>query len=115
MVGSLGEVLAATKYEINLLRPNTRGHDATTSDGRSVQIRTTQRNSIPLKKRPDYLLAIKLNRNASIEEIFNGPGEIAWQLTRNRRTDPNGGINIQASKLKELNRAVPEQDKIRLR
>ena len=112
MVGSIGEVLAAQRYDIELLPSNHKNHDARTQDGRLVQIRTTQGKTAPLKRTHDYLLVLRLNRDATIEEIFNGPGEIAWGLTANRKQDGNGQFNISLGIYRAASAAIPDSQRI---
>ena len=46
LVGSLGEIFAAQRLELELMPPSTRGYDAIDSQGRKVEIKTTTRRSI---------------------------------------------------------------------
>lgn len=115
MVGSLGEVLAEEKYDIELLPTSTPDHDAVAGDGKYVQIRTTQKKSAPLKKQPDHLIVQKLHPDATVEEIFNGPGDIAWELTKKRKPDKNGQFNISLGMYAEVNKTVPDSMRIKMR
>ena len=115
MVGSIGEVLAEQKYEIKLLPSNATDHDATARDGKLIQIRTTQKKSAPLKKQPDNLIVQKLHPNATVEEIFNGPGDIAWELTKKRKPDKNGQFNISLGKYAKANKTVPDSMRTKMR
>lgn len=113
MVGSIGEVLAEEKYEIELLPSNTKDHDAKTKDGRLIQIRTTQGRSAPLKKRPDNLIVQKLHPDGTVEEVFNGPGQIAWELTKNRRHDGNSQYNIPLGQYRKADKRVDAYQRIK--
>ena len=53
LVGSIGEVLAAATYDLELLPPSTERHDALSGDGRKVQIKATQVRSVSLSSEPD--------------------------------------------------------------
>ena len=46
MIGSIGEVIAAEAFGLNLLPNSTPEHDAIAYDGRLVQIKVTQRDRI---------------------------------------------------------------------
>ena len=48
LVGSLGEVLAAHRYGLNLLTASAQTHDAVAPDDRRVQIKATQRKAISI-------------------------------------------------------------------
>jgi hypothetical protein len=72
LVGHVGEVIAALEYDVTLhdiSRPN---HDATTSDGRNVQIKPTFKDSLTFKTVPDYYLGFELYSDGGHEEVFNG-------------------------------------------
>ena len=45
LVGDIGEILAALAYDVNLLDGLAKHHDATTGDGRRVQIKATMHPS----------------------------------------------------------------------
>jgi hypothetical protein len=100
MVGSLGEVLAEIKYNIRLLPPNTPKHDAQElATDRFVQIRTNQGDTAPLREKPDHFLALKLLRDGTIKEIYNGSGSQAWKIALEVKPDPNGFHHIRHNKL----------------
>ena len=117
LVGTLGEVLAEEKYDLDLLPPKTEAFDATDRRGRKVQIHCNQRNTTPLKKgaTKGMLLALKLLPNGSIKEIFNGPASAAHQLTVGRKADSAGFVGLSHNKLRKLMESVPESKRIPLR
>jgi hypothetical protein len=53
LVGSIGEVLAARLYDLELLPASAERHDAKAPDGRLVQIKATQTKSVGLRSEPD--------------------------------------------------------------
>jgi hypothetical protein len=55
LVGSIGEVLAAARYGLELLPPSTKRHDARARDGRLVQVKATQTNSMGLRSKAQHL------------------------------------------------------------
>jgi hypothetical protein len=75
LVGTLGEVLAEEEYALDLLPQKTEAFDAKDCLSRKVQIRCNQRNTTPIKKvaTKGMFLALKLQPDGAIEEIFNGP------------------------------------------
>src|SRR5712671_271382 len=110
LVGSIGEVLAASRYALTLLPAGTRCHDATTDDGRLVQIKATQGKSVGLYEQPDYLLVLQLTPEGSITEIYNGPGACAWEAAG--RMQRNGQRAIGVAKLRDLTLEVPAASRI---
>ena len=63
LVGSIGEVLAAYYYGLELLPASAEAHDARTGDGRLVQIKATQRTSIGMRSEPKHLLVLRIHSN----------------------------------------------------
>ena len=105
LVGSIGEVLATHRYSLKLFPSSYQDHDAKTEDGRLVQIKATQVKSIGLYSRPDNLLVIKIQPDGSYQEIFNGPGNIAWEAAG--KMQKNGQRSISLSKLLKLMDGIP--------
>jgi len=101
LVGSIGEVLAAEQYSLQLLPASTKTHDALAPDGRQVQIKLTQRNGVGLSSCPEHLLVHKLHDDNSYKEIYNGPGKPVWAWCRNRM-QKNGQARISLSRLRSL-------------
>ena len=110
LVGSLGEVLAAHSYGLELLAASAEGHDARAPDGRLVQIKATQRRSVALRSEPDHLLVLRLLPSGEAEEVYNGPGEKAW--SRAGKMQKNGQCPISLAKLREIMSDVPAHDQL---
>jgi hypothetical protein len=80
LVGSIGEVIAVYMYDLTLIEASFETHDARTRDGKLVQIKFTAGSSgYGIYGRPDFLIALRLANRRDIVEVFNGPGQIAWQ------------------------------------
>ena len=110
MIGSIGEVLVASKYHLKLLENSAETHDATTEDGKLVQIKATQTNRISISSEPDYLIVIQLDRSGSWTEIYNGPGKEPWE--HSGKLQKNGQRAISLSKLRRLMAHVSLSDQI---
>lgn len=117
LVGTLGEVLAEEKYDLELLPPKTKDFDAVDCRGREVQIRCNQQNPTPIKRgaTKGMFLALKLLPNGSIEEIFNGPASVAHQLTVGRKADSARFVGLSHNNLRKLMESVPKSKRIPLR
>jgi hypothetical protein len=105
LVGSIGEVLAAHRYGLELLPSSAERHDARASDGRHVQIKATQARSIGLRSEPEVLLVLQLLGDGSAAEVFNGPGSLAWSHAG--KMQRNGQRSIGVAKLRGLMEEVP--------
>ncbi|WP_278981109.1 DUF6998 domain-containing protein [Adlercreutzia equolifaciens] len=114
LLGSIGEVYAAERYGIELAKSSSECHDGTTKDERKrdVQIKVTQRNTIGLSSEPKYLIVLRIDERGSFEEVFNGPGEIVWELVKDKKLPKNGQYQISLSKLRTLNENVALEDRI---
>lgn len=110
MVGSLGEVLVAERYGLQLLKPSAKTHDAVDSFGRNIQIKATQKNSVALSSEPDYIIVIKISQDGNFQEIYNGPGDVVWSSSG--KMQKNGQRRILLSKLKTLSNTVAKKDRI---
>ena len=109
MVGSLGEVAAAKAYGLELFEASNPVHDAFAEDGKLVQIKTTQGERIAISDEPKYLIVLKLNRDATFDEVYNGPGERVWEVFSNRKPPKNGQHQVSLARLRALNSEVGER------
>ena len=106
LVGSIGEVLVAEHYDLTLLPNSSETHDAVSKDGTFVQIKATQINRIAISSEPEHLIVIKLSRDGSWEEIYNGPGDLAWNNAG--KMQKNGQRPISIAKLKAIMDTLPQ-------
>lgn len=113
-VGSIGEALAAHYYGVKLLPASTKGRDATIGK-LSVEIKATQGDSIALRHEPDHLLVLKLHKNGSWSEIYNGPGNIVWQKVSHKQLPKNGQYQVRCNLLQEMMKNVPVQERLKER
>lgn len=110
MIGSIGEVLAAETYGIELFTASAPIHDGAAPDGRLVQIKATQVDSIGISECPDYLIVLKIFHDGSFEEVYNGPGAPAWNAAGKRQKTSQRHIAL--SRLRALNELVVGCEKI---
>ncbi len=113
LVGSIGEVLAAYYYGLELLPQSSKVHDAVSKDARKikVQIKATQINSVALRSKPDHLLVLRILKDGATKEMYNGPGELVWENAGKMQT--NGQRVIALSRLSNLFKLVPESDRLK--
>jgi len=110
LVGSIGEVVAAHLYSLDLLPASAEGHDAAAPDGRLVQIKATQSKSVGLRSEPEHLLVLKLNTDGSASEVYNGPGSLAWAQVG--KMQKNGQRSIGLSRLRSIMEQVSEGERL---
>jgi hypothetical protein len=110
LVGSLGEVLAAYYYDLELLTASTERHDARSREGRLVQVKATQGRTVALRSEPEHLLVLSLLRDGTVDEVYNGPGHLAW--ARIGAPQKNGQFPLSLSTLRKLMASVPDQSRL---
>lgn len=106
LVGSIGEVVAANVFDLDLNRASTLGHDAVCRAGRCVEIKLTQGKGVAIRHPSDHFLVLHRPRGGPVRVVFNGPGEIAWARVGRRQS--NGQCPISLSTLAALDRLVDD-------
>ncbi|MDR6711250.1 hypothetical protein J2W83_000840 [Pseudomonas hunanensis] len=114
LVGDIGEVVASLAYQLTLNEGLTKHHDAVCNAGRNVQIKTTFGTTLtfPVHHVPDYYLGIRMNRDGTFEEVYNGPGHLIHAQLAGRRPTRTGLHGGLMAMLKRINATVPDSDRI---
>ena len=110
LVGSIGEVLAAYYYGIELYKASAKVHDGCIGD-REVQIKITQHEDIVINEKPQYLILLYLTKKGDVYEVYNGPGEKPWNSAGKR--DSHNNRHMRLNKLMELDALVSEGERIK--
>ncbi len=111
LVGSIGEVIAAYMFRLELLENSTETHDAKAGDGKLVQIKFTQGNrSVAISSEPNHLIVLRLTPEYDLKIVYNGPGAKPWENAG--ELQKNGQKRISLSRLREINEAVPANDRL---
>ena len=111
LVGSIGEVIAARMFGLELLPASAPDHDATTDDGRKVQIKFTQgARGVALRAEPDHLLVLRLAPDRSLEVVYNGKGNLPW--SKSGKMQKNGQSQISLSRLRAIDVSAPDCDRL---
>lgn len=110
LVGSIGEVIAAYRYGLELLPHSAQGHDARSASGALVEIKATQGSSVALREQPNHLIVLHLSKLGEASEIYNGPGAPVWEAAGAMQR--NGQRPISLSKLRRIMACVPEGSRL---
>ena len=105
LVGSIGEVMAAYRYNLTLHRASSTAHDAVAPNGTQVEIKATQGTSVALRAEPEQLIVLHLGKDGHATEVFNGPGNLVWSNCG--EIQKNGQRAISLSRLRKLMNTVP--------
>src|SRR6266566_6493298 len=112
LVGDVGEVIAALEYDLVLHDISRPIHDATTADGRNVQIKVTFQDKLTFKTVPDYYLGFRLYPDGRHEEIFNGPGKLICDRYVARKGVGVVLLSFPVKELRKLSERVSQSDRI---
>ena len=111
LVGSIGEVIAARMFGLDLLPASAPDHDAGADDGRRVQIKFTQGSrGVALRAEPEHLLVLRLAPDRSLEVVYNGKGASPW--SQSGKVQSNGQRPISLARLRAINRDVAERERL---
>jgi len=110
LVGSIGEVLAASRYDLDLLTMSAKGCDATKGEARRVEIKITQGQSVAFRCEPPHLIVVHLARPGVVSEVFNGPGHLVWPYVGPPQS--NGQRTIGLAKLRRLQELVSPEERL---
>jgi hypothetical protein len=106
LVGSIGEVLAEYHYGLTPLGVVEPAHDCR-HERCLVQVKTTQRDAIQMGEPCQHLIALKLLPDGSVLEAYNGPGDLVWNLVKDKPRPKNGLYPIRLKALGTLMESVP--------
>lgn len=116
LVGDIGEVLVQEYYDVTLYTKLEKRYDGFDSKNRKIQIKSTFKDSLnfPCDERdvPDYYIGIKIHRDGTFDEIYNGKGSDIWNLVKDRKKNKISTFQINLSALKKINMSVDPSDKI---
>lgn len=111
LIESIGEIMAAYYYDIELYEASAQIHDGKTVDGKEVQIKITQQNRVAINEEPDYLIVLFLDRfTGKISEIYNGTGKLPWETAY--IYEKHNTRYMMVSKLLEMDKNVDSSNRI---
>lgn len=113
LIGSIGEVMASYHYGIGLYKASKKEHDGKV-DGREVQIKITQQDSIMISGKPEYLIVLYLTRSGEVYEVYNGPGKKPWETATIRKGHSSRMMRV--NKLMKLDsEIISVEDRIKIK
>ena len=112
LVGDIGESLAQLNYHIVLDKKSRTLYDGITPDGRNVQIKATFQDHLTFTKAPELYLGLKLYRDGSYEEIFNGPGQLIYDRYAHRAHIGQKLLRFPIVELKAIGQSVAPEHRV---
>jgi len=108
LVGDIGEVLYKEYYGLELLKSNTKIHDAEQGK-KKIQIKSSFKYNFnfPYKSGhiPEYIICVNINDDGSLEEIYNGTGQFLYdEYAKYLKSG-----KMSAKRLQELNKQVTKK------
>lgn len=99
MMGSIGEVVAAEAFGLNLYPPSQAVHDAWDDKG-DVQIKITAGKHVSMYACCDRLLVLRIVNPEEAEVVYDGCGGAAWEHAG--PIQKNGQRRISLTKLRAI-------------
>lgn len=120
LVGDIGEALVKKYFNVELHPQNFPCYDCYEIDtNRHIQVKASMKYnfSYSFKYNPDYFMAVHINENATLEVVYNGPGQLIKDyINDNGLKDYNKTwYSLSVGVLKRLNEKVIEEQKIKER
>ena len=101
LVGDFGEYMTAHHYGLTLAGRGSTGHDAVTSSGKTVQVKTNHSSqTIGFRGEADLMLAIRITDDGEFEELYFGEFKRVVENSSFSARDNKRTITVR--KLKEL-------------
>jgi hypothetical protein len=116
LLGDLGELVACLEFGLTPLPTGTKGADATTPDGDTVELKTTAQGlevSVPSKGPvPTWFVAVSFDRaTGDWEFAYHGTAAPVWVLASNDSGDPRA---IALKRLAEVQESLEPDDVLRV-
>lgn len=110
LVGSIGEVVAAYIFDLDLNPASTLGHDARSQDGRNVEIKLTQGRGVAIRHEPEHLIVLHRPKGGPMRIVYNGPGGPVWAAAG--AMQKNGQRPISLARLERLAMELPDETRL---
>lgn len=109
LLGDYGEFVAIDHYGLTKAGAGASGFDATTPDGRTVQIKANHASqTIGIRGEADLLLVVRVEADGSWEELFYGDFHAALSLASWSSRDSKHSISVKA--LRSLGQRIQEAE-----
>ncbi len=66
-----------------------------------------------MSSRPEHLLVLRLHRDGTFVEEYNGPGSPVWMLVSHKPLPKNGQYQVSLASLRRLMKTVSIESRLR--
>jgi hypothetical protein len=108
----VGESLAELDYHVTLDTVSRELYDGVTPDGRNVQIKATFQDHLTFTKAPELYLGLKLYRDGTYDQIFNGPGQLIYDRYAHRAHIGQKLLRFSITELKAIGQTVALEHRV---
>ena len=112
LLGSIGESIAAARYWLTLTTASTKGIDAHSADGRSVEIKATAGKRIALRGLKPTAELLTIATDGTAETVYNGPAEPVWKAIAHKSMGSSGQRQISLNRLRDLQALVTGENRL---
>ena len=113
LLGAIGQIAAKIAFGLQF-GSGEKEHNCTWSDnGKTldIQVRSTGRGSVAIRKEPEYLIAIEIAETGRLYLLYNGPGKFVWKKIQHQKQPQKSASKNQ---LWEAQQDVPLSSQIRV-
>lgn len=83
-----------------------------TEESHALVVKAALGGKVQLRECPRRLLVLRLFCDGSFEEVYNGPGELAWDLAEAARHGAKGSRAVKLSALREAMRDLEGKERL---
>ncbi len=112
LVGDIGEIIVEMHYDITLDTISKKMFDGEDSKGRKIQIKATMQDALTFKTTQGHFIGIKINKDGSYEEIYNGPAKNIYDHYSHRKGIGETLLRFNNETLLGLSKKIHIEDRI---
>lgn len=103
---AVAQGIAEAFYDVRVLL------DGYAAEPPALIVKAAQAGKVWLDVCPEHLLVLRLFRDASFEEVYNGPGDLAWQLAEAVVRRSKGPWAVKLPALRKAMQAVADDERL---
>jgi hypothetical protein len=102
---AVAQGIAEAFYDVGVLL------DGYADDPPALTVKAAQGGRVWLDDCPEHLLVLRLFRDGSFDEVYNGPGDLAWALTEAVVRRSKGPWAVKLPALRKAMQDVPDEQR----